>query len=208
MEEKIDRQPPERLEDEVSSLTANEQATAGQLRLMDPQLAGLYEHGIRLMRQIHQPENVYLLAHCGRELSKGVLESLLGDEGLEVSVQELGTDHRPRIARALGLPETDPRVDGWYKLHGRFSELVHWKYPVHEPRLRVSVVEEGADARGTGAEAAAGLALAQAQVCQRPDGPAAQGALRAWRLEGCPDGPQVLPEARRGTTQDGTGRPQ
>ena len=52
-----------------------------------------------------------------------------------------------------------------------------------------------------------GLALAQAQVCQRPDGGSAQGALRAWRLEGCTDGPQVLPEAGRRTTQDGTGRP-
>ncbi len=45
------------------------------------------------------------------------------------------------------------------------------------------------------------------QVCQRPDGPAAQGALRAWRLEGCPHGAQVLPEAGCWTTQDGTGRP-
>ena len=40
MEEKIDRQAPERLEDDVSILTADEQATAAQLRLMDPQLAG------------------------------------------------------------------------------------------------------------------------------------------------------------------------
>ena len=64
----------------MSILTANEQATAAQLRLMDPQLAGLYERGIRLMSQIHQPENVYLLAHCGRELSNGVLQLLL-DEG-------------------------------------------------------------------------------------------------------------------------------
>ena len=129
MEEKIDRQPPERLEDEVSSLTANEQATAGQLRLRDPQLAGLYEHGIRLMRQIHQPENVYLLAHCGRELSKGVLESLQGDEGLEVSVQELGTDHRPRIARALGLPDNHARVDAWYEVHRCFTDSAHWRRP-------------------------------------------------------------------------------
>ena len=88
MEEKIDRQPPERLEDDVSILTANEQATAAQLRLMDPQLAGLYERGIRLMSQIHQPENVYLLAHCGRELSNGVLQLLLDEGGLPTSLQE------------------------------------------------------------------------------------------------------------------------
>ena len=96
MEEKIDRQPPERLEDDVSILTANEQATAAQLRLMDPQLAGLYERGIRLMSQIHQPENVYLLAHCGRELSNGVLQLLLDEGGLPTSVQE--DEHRGRIA--------------------------------------------------------------------------------------------------------------
>ena len=60
---------------------------------------------------------------------------------------------------------------------------------------------------GTGAEAGAGLALAQAQVCQRSDGPAAQGSLRAWRVEGCSHGAQVLPEAGCWTTQDGTGRP-
>ena len=82
MEEKMDPQPPERLEDDVSILTANEQATAAQLRLRDPQLAGLYEGGIRLMGQIHQPGNVYLLAHCGRELSNGVLQLLLDEEGI------------------------------------------------------------------------------------------------------------------------------
>ncbi len=95
---------------------------------MDPQLADLYEHGIRLLRQDPRPGDVYLLAHCGRELSRGVLDLLLEDE-TGVSSQQVGSEHRPRIARALGLPETDPRVDGWHKLHGRFSELVHWKYP-------------------------------------------------------------------------------
>ena len=99
MEEKMDPQPPERLEDDVSILTANEQATAAQLRLRDPQLAGLYEGGIRLMGQIHQPGNVYLLAHYGRELSNGVLQLLLDEEGIPTSVQE--DEHRRRIAGAF-----------------------------------------------------------------------------------------------------------
>ena len=99
MEEKIDPQPPERREDEVNSLTVNEQATAGQLRLMDPQLAGLYKRGIRLMGQIHQPGNVYLLAHCGRELSNGVLQFLLDEEEIPTSVQK--DEHRRRIAGAF-----------------------------------------------------------------------------------------------------------
>ena len=125
----MDHQPPERLEDAASNLTANEQETAGQLRLMDPQLVGLYEYGLRLMRQIHQPATVYLLAHCGRELSKGVLQLLLDDEELEVSVQELGTDHRPRIAHALGLPDDHPRVSTWCEVHRRFTDSCHWRYP-------------------------------------------------------------------------------
>ena len=62
------------------------------------------------------------------------------------------------------------------------------------------------DARGTGAEVWQRLALAQTQVCQRPDGHAAQGALRAWWLEGCHDGVEVLPEAGCWTTQAGAGR--
>ena len=99
MEEKIDPQPPERLEDDVSILTANEQVTAAQLRLRDPQLAGLYEGGIRLMGQIHQPGNVYLLAHCGRELSNGVLQFLLDEEEIPTSVQK--DEHRRRIAGAF-----------------------------------------------------------------------------------------------------------
>ena len=105
MDKDTARQPRERLEGESSTLSPREQETTGQLRLMDPQLAALYEHGIRLLRQIHQSRNVYLLAHCGRELSNGVVQLLLDDEGLEVSTLELQQEHRPRIARALHLPD-------------------------------------------------------------------------------------------------------
>lgn len=96
MDEKIDHQPPDRLDDGVSDLTANQQATAGQLRLMDPQLAGLYMRGVHLMGQIYEPGNVYLLAHCGRELSNGVLQFLLNEEEIPTSIQE--DEHRRRIA--------------------------------------------------------------------------------------------------------------
>lgn len=128
MDEKTDRLPRGWPEDAGRGLSPRERETTGQLRLMDPQLADLYEHGLRLLRQDPRPGDVYLLAHCGRELSRGVLDLLLEDE-TGVSSQQLGREHRPRIARALGLPETDPRVDGWYKLHRRFSDLAHWKYP-------------------------------------------------------------------------------
>ena len=129
MDEETDRPPRELPAEEGSSLSRREQETAAQLRQMDPQLAGLYEHGIRLMDQIHQPGIVYLLAHCGRELSNGVLQLLLYDEGLEVSVQELGTDHQSRIARALSLPHNHPHVNAWYEVHRHLTNDVHWRRP-------------------------------------------------------------------------------
>ena len=127
MDQDTDRQPREWPDDEARSLTPRELETTGQLRLMDPQLADLYEHGLRLLRQKSRLGDICLLAHCGRELSRGVLRLLLDDEELEVFSQELYQEHRPRIARALGLPDSDPRVDGWFKLHSVFAGAAHWR---------------------------------------------------------------------------------
>ena len=127
MDQDTDRQPREWPEDEARSLTPRELETTGQLRLMDPQLADLYEHGLRLLRQKSRLGDICLLAHCGRELSRGVLRLLLDDEELEVFSQKLYQEHRPRIARALGLPDSDPRVDGWFKLHSVFASAAHWR---------------------------------------------------------------------------------
>ncbi|WP_420635566.1 tyrosine-type recombinase/integrase, partial [Candidatus Palauibacter sp.] len=69
------------------------------------------------------------------------------------------------------------------------------------------LVEAGGAARGTRTEARKGLALAETEVCQRPDGPAAQGALRTRRLEGGQDRAALLPAARRGATQAGNPEP-
>ena len=129
MDQQSGRQPPEWPDDRGRELTPREQETAGQLRLMDPHLAGLYEHGIRLLRRRPGAGDVRLLAHCGRELSRGVLQLLLDDEGPGAFPQELKQEHRPRTAHALDLPEDDPRVDGWYTLHQLFCKWVHWKYP-------------------------------------------------------------------------------
>ena len=71
------------------------------------------------------------------------------------------------------------------------------------PRCRPHVVEEGRDPRGGGAEVTAWLALTQTKVCHRPDGQAAQGALRAGRVEGMP---RRCSGATRGQTPDNSGR--
>lgn len=114
-------------------LTRREQETAGELRLLDPQLAGLYERGVLLVRDIEQPGRAYMVAHVGRELSRGVLQLLMDEEGLEASAQELEQapteeKNRPRIARALRLDDDDPRVDEWFRLHRLFSGWLKWRY--------------------------------------------------------------------------------
>ena len=124
---------PETSKDGEDGLNLRERTTAGELRLLDPHLAGLYERGLALARQIDQPGNAYLVAHAGRELSRGVLQLLLRDEGLEVAAEDLESvssdeRNRPRIAEALGLETKDPRVDEWFHLVRQFSSSVHWRF--------------------------------------------------------------------------------
>ena len=163
MDDRTDRLPRGWPDDVGRGLSPREQETTGELRLMDPQLADLYEHGISLLRQDpSRPGDICLLAHCGRELSRGVVELLLDDE-TGISSQQTGETycsriahtyrsgphrcrkrragevHRSRIARALGLPETDPRVSEWHKLHRHFSASVHWRYPSPSPERARSV---------------------------------------------------------------------
>ena len=123
---------PETPKDGEDWLTLRERETAGELRLLDPHLAGLYERGLALARQIDQPGNAYIVAHVGRELSRGVLQLLLKDEGLEVTAEDLESvssneRNRPPIAKALGLEPDDPRVDEWFFLVGLFSGNLKWQ---------------------------------------------------------------------------------
>ena len=53
------------------------------------------------------------------------------------------------------------------------------------------LVAEGPVSCRAGPDARQGLALAEAEVCFGPDGPAVEGALPAWRLEDGQDGPSV-----------------
>ena len=75
---------------------------------------------------------------------------------------------------------------------------------VHEPLTGAGLVEKGREVRGARAQAGAGLAFAQAEICFGPHGSAAQGALRVGRLEDCPDGASVLSAARRGPPREGS----
>ena len=125
----------ERPDNEGRRLTPREQETAGELRLLDPQLAGLFEHGIGLAGDIEMDGAAFLLAFIGRELSRGVLRRVLEDEGLSISDQDLEQvpkeeRNRASVAKALHLPPDDPRVDDWFRLPGLFAS---WEKYENEP---------------------------------------------------------------------------
>lgn len=101
-------------------MDANERALTRELHELDPRLATLLEEGIRLATQADRPGSAFLIAHAGRELSRGVVQTLeptseplaVGD-ATTVAAQE---HNRARIARVLGLPPDDPRVTRWFQL--------------------------------------------------------------------------------------------
>ena len=121
--------------------------------------------------------------------------------------EKSGYEHRtPVTAEALAVfreartrnPETGDTV-----------VLPSPKYPSEVRGLRAGVrlVEESREPCGTRPEARQRLAFPEAEVRLRPHEPATQGALRVGWLEDGQDGAPVLPEGRRGTTQDGSGKP-
>jgi len=110
-------------------LSSRERETVGELRRLDPHLAGLYERGLSLVRQIDQPGNAYLVAHVGRELSRGVVHHLLSDQSREATPQEVerapsDDGNRPHVAKALGLEPEDPQVEEWFHLVRQFSRAL------------------------------------------------------------------------------------
>lgn len=106
------------------------------LRRLDPQLAGLYELGRKLVNEIEQPGNAHAVAYLGRELSRGVIRCRLRDQGIEESRQNAtrpggaadGERNRRRIAAALQLPEDDPRVTAWFRMPARFAKWQKYRY--------------------------------------------------------------------------------
>ena len=131
-----------------------------------------------------------------------------------------GRDHPlARRARQVGLRahHADHRRGSRPVEGGAGEEPRHWGGPgtarAQESeggcggRPVARLVEQGPDSCRTGAAARTGLALAAAEVRQRPDGPAVEGALPTWRVEDGQDGASVLPKGRRGTASEGSGRP-
>src|SRR5207245_1124832 len=113
---------------ETGASSSRETQTSDELRILDPQLAGLYEQGLRLLSSIHEPGLAYFVAHAGREISRGLTQRLLSEEEIYIPPDQIDDDERYRstIAGILQLPTTDRRVDIWLQLHRRFATWTHY----------------------------------------------------------------------------------
>src|SRR5262249_48736420 len=106
---------------------------AEQLRRLDPALEGLYREGVGLSKRYGAPGVAYLLAHAGRELSRGVVRALSeGKASLDESPTRNDQRNRTTIATVVELPPNDVVVTGWFRAHVTFADNCHYQ-PRQEP---------------------------------------------------------------------------
>lgn len=110
-------------------LSERERQIADELRILDPQLAGLYEQALRFLPKIAEPGIAYFVAQAGREISRGVIQRLLSEEEIPLSVNQIDQDQKNRstIADVLQLPTADPRVDIWFQLPRQFAAWMKYR---------------------------------------------------------------------------------
>ena len=95
-------------------MDSRDETVVNALHRIDPDLAGLFVHGITLSDRILEPGVPYLIGHVGRELSNAVL-AVVSDQAPSSSPSQgtqvdgdVSADAAPirlRIATAIGLPE-------------------------------------------------------------------------------------------------------
>lgn len=115
-------------------LLPEEREIAQGLAQFDPQLAGLYIAGCKFGQDLSQPGGSFLLAHIGRELSRGLVSGLKGDD---LTIPFIGdadaADGNARgkrgIADAFQLPIEHPRVTEWHRCVSVFSRSCHFRSP-------------------------------------------------------------------------------
>ena len=126
------------------ALGPRERATYGELVRLDARLADLFIAGHQLTPRLSADAGaVYVLAHIGRELSRGVVRALLDDGDHEPSEPDddipENEENRKTIGMVLGQPPTHPIVTTWFRSTSVFSESCHLNVAVPPPsRERVA----------------------------------------------------------------------
>ena len=119
-----------------AALGLRERVTLTELARLDQRIASLFLSGHQLLARMRtDPGALYLLAHAGRELSRGTVRALLDDEGAPPPADgdELLETERNRITigAVLGQPPSHPSVTAWFRLNATFSRSCHLH--VNEP---------------------------------------------------------------------------
>lgn len=119
-------------------LTPQQWSLAEELARLDPQLAGLYRTGLELLPRIGEPGIGYMVAHAGRELSRGVIGLLAGtdatlpdDKSAEIPDNER---NRGAIGAILQLAPGHSLVTKWFRIHATFVGSVHFRHPAPSTR--------------------------------------------------------------------------
>lgn len=126
------------------SLALRDRATADEFAELDPQLAELFSVGHELVRNAKGPGSAYLIAHAGRELSRGAVQRLLGDAELPPAEEETEPTEKNRatIGSALGLPPNHVLVSRWFRLNGTFADACHYRLrPPNLAKTRAAFLE-------------------------------------------------------------------
>lgn len=117
----------------IADLDARERATAQELSRLDPQLGGLYRLGHEFAGRVAEPAVVYLLAHVGRELGRGVVRELAGEDLQASEVSDDGVpeneQNRVTIAAMLQLPPSHGSVAEWFRVNRTFTGAAHYRSP-------------------------------------------------------------------------------
>jgi len=129
---------------EAAAFSSRETQTSDELKILDPQLAGLYEHGLRLLSKIQEPSLAYFVAHAGREISRGLIQRLLSEEEIYIPADQIDDQEKNRatIAGILQLPTADPRVDIWFQLIRSFAAWTHYSESGPPPDAVKSAFEQ------------------------------------------------------------------
>ena len=112
------------------TLGVRERTTYQELARLNPELAGLFTAGHELARRADESGIRYLLAHVGRELSRGVVHCLADEDfHLEGADDETENTERNRdtIGVILHLPPNHASVTAWFHLNKIFSENAHFR---------------------------------------------------------------------------------
>ncbi len=113
------------------ALSTRERTTYDELLRQNPSLAGLFLFGLQLTARANHFGVPYMIAHCGRELCKGVVHLLAGTEPLanptdDTEKVDKDTDAFATLAgRAFGYPKETQIVREWAELQIYFNAVAH-----------------------------------------------------------------------------------